>query len=129
MNMKTNFQSLATRLITGVFGAVAQTVTIRHPVYSSYDEQSGSIISAHEDFTITGIVGPWTEDNSAARTSESVRADDSALLVSYVQLELMPELNVDIAITEDGTEWNIVDSVTDPSEAAVKFRLSKVIES
>lgn len=128
MNMKTDFQSLATRLIQNVFGDVAQVVTIRHPLYNNYDEETGSLISAHEDYTVTGIVGPWKNDNQAAATSDAIRSDDLSLLISKVTLDLSPELNVDTAITADGTEWAIIYSETDPAEATVNFRLSKGIE-
>ena len=128
MNMKTDFQSLATRLITQVFGSVAQTVTIRHPLYNNYDEESGALISAHEDYTVVGILGPWKDDNQAAATSGAIRTDDLSLLISKVTLGLSPELNVDTAITADGTEWAIVYSEKDEAEATVNFRLSKGVE-
>jgi len=128
MNMKTDFQSLATRLITQVFGSVAQTVTIRHPLYNNYDEESGALISAHEDYTVVGILGPWKDDNQAAATSGAIRTDDLSLLISKVTLDLSPELNVDTAITADGTEWAIVYSEKDEAEATVNFRLSKGVE-
>lgn len=126
--MKTDFQSMATRLITGVFADVAQQVTIRHPIYDNYDEESGSYISAHEDYTVTGIVGPWKNDNQAAQTSNNVRTDDMSLLISKVTLDLVPEMGVDTAVTADGTEWYIIYSETDEAEATVLFRLSKEIE-
>ena len=128
MNMKTDFQSLATRLITGVFGDVAQTVTIRRPIYSNYDEETGALVSAHEDYSVVGILGPWKDDNQAARNSDQIRTDDLSLLISKVTLEINPEVNVDVAITADGTTWNIIYSETDEAEASVKFRLTKEVE-
>lgn len=128
MNMKTDFQNLATRLITGVFGSVAQTVTIRRPLYDNYDERTGSLISAHEDYTAVGIIGPWKDDNRAAATSNAIRSDDLSFLISKQTLDINPELNVDIVITADGTEWAVVYSETDEAEATINLRLSKGIE-
>jgi hypothetical protein len=123
--MKTNFQSLATRLITQVFGSVAQQVTIRRPIYNTYDEESGALISGTEDYTVIGIVGPWKNDNQGALTSDAIRTDDLALLISKTTLEITPELNYDIAITADNTQWNLIYAETDPAEATILFRLSK----
>lgn len=126
--MKTDFQSLATRLITQVFGSVAQQVTIRHPIYDNYDEESGSYISAFEEYVVTGIVGPWKNDNQDALTSNSNRYDDISLIISNVTLDLVPEMGVDTAVTADGTIWQIIYSEKDEAEATVTFRLSKEIE-
>lgn len=126
--MKTNFRNLATKLITEVFKDVAQSVTIRHPLYNNYDEESGALISAHEDYTVIGIIGPWKEDKQQALTSDGIRTDDLSLLVSKATLEFQPEINNDTVITEDGTEWAIVYSETDPAEAAINYRLTKVLE-
>jgi len=126
--MKTDFQSLATRLITSVFGSIAQTVTIRRPLYNNYDEESGALITAHEDYTVTGILGPWRDDNQAASVSDAIRTDDLSLLIPKVTLEINPEVNVDTALTADGTEWSIIYSETDEAEATIRFRLTKDVE-
>lgn len=128
MTMKTDFQNLATKLITGVFGSVAQSVIIRRPIYSNYDEETGSMISATEDYTVTGIVGPWVDDNIAALTSSTIRSDDLSLIISKQTLEIEPEVNYDIAILNDGSEYAIVYSEKDPAEATITFRLSKDVE-
>ena len=128
MNMKTDFQALATKLITGVFGDVAQSVTIRRPLYVNYDEETGAQISSHNDYTVVGILGPWKDDNQAAANGPQIRSDDMSLLISKVTLEIEPEVNFDSAITADGTGWAIIYSEKDEAEATINFRLSKGTE-
>ncbi len=128
MNMKVMFQNLATKLITGVFKDVAQAVTIRRPLYVNYDEETGAQISSHNDYTVTGVLGPWKDDNTANANSSQIRSDDLSLIISKVTLEIEPELNFDTAITADGTEWAIIYSEKDEAEATIKFRLSKDTE-
>lgn len=125
MTLKTDFQALAVKLITDTFGSVAQSVIIRRPIYVNYDEATGAQITSHNDYAVTGIVGPWKNDNLAAATSDNIRSDDLALIVAKTTLEIEPELNFDTAITADGTEWAITYSETDPAGATIKFRLSK----
>lgn len=128
MNMKVMFQNLATKLITGVFKDVAQAVTIRRPLYVNYDEETGAQISSHNDYTVTGVLGPWKDDNTANANGPQIRSDDLSLIISKVTLEIEPELNFDTAITADGTEWAIIYSEKDEAEATIKFRLSKDTE-
>ena len=127
-NLKAKFQKLAVKMITKTFESVAQDVIIRRPLYNNYDEASGSLISAYEDYTVKGIVGPWVDDDKAAANSDKVRSDESSLLIATTLLEIIPELNVDIAITIDGTEWAIIDSITDEAGASTLFKLSKGVE-
>ncbi len=125
MTMKTNFQALATKLITEVFGSIAQTLTIRRALYVNYDEETGAQITSHNDYTVQAIIGPWIDDNRQAATSNSIRSDDVAAIISKSLLEITPEVGFDIAITADGTEWGIVYTETDEAEATLTLRLSK----
>jgi len=126
--MKTDFQALATRLITQVFGSIAQTVTIRRPIYDNYNEELGSLISYHNDYSVIGVIGPWKNDNQSAQTSDAIGTDDLSLIISKTTLEIEPELNFDIAITSDGVEWDIILSEKDEAEATIKFRLTKRLD-
>lgn len=128
MNMKTDFQSMAVNLITNVFGSIAQSVTVRHPIYNNYDEETGALISAHEDYSVQAIVGPWIDDNRAATTSDKIRSDDLSILIAKTQLDINPEMDVDTILTADGTEWAILYSEVDEAEATLKLRISKGTE-
>lgn len=127
MNMRVRFQGMATRLITQVFGSIAQPVVIRRSLYSNYDEAAGSIISAHEDYDVTGIVGPWQDDNSAALNSDQIITHDLYLLISAETLEITPVTGVDTVII-DSVEYSIVRSETDEAAATIKMRLVKELE-
>jgi hypothetical protein len=128
MNMKTDFQAMAVNLITSVFGDIAQIVTIRHPIYNNYDEETGALISAYEDYIVKAIVGPWTDDNLSAATSDRIRSDDLSVLLAKTQLVINPEMDVDTLITADGTEWSILYTSVDEAEATLTLRISKGIE-
>lgn len=126
--MKTNFQALATRLIEGVFGSVSQVVTIRRPIYSNYDEETGSMIQAHEDRDVVAVVGPWRNNSQPGMNSDAIATDDLSVIYSKVRLDIEPELNVDTAILPDGSEWSIVYYEKDEAEASVRLRLAKDLE-
>lgn len=128
MNMKTDFEQLAVKLINSTFGDVAQSVVIRRPLYNNYDEESGALISASEDYTVNGIIGPWVDDNRAATTSGAIRSDDSSLLIASTDLGIVPEVDVDTAITADGTQWAILYVEQDEAQATILCRISKGIE-
>ena len=125
MSLKTDFQKLAVKLINNVFGSVAQTLIIRSPIYVNYDEQTGAQITSHNDYQVQAVVGPWTDDNRGAATSNAVRSDDLSAIVALTDLGMRPEVNYDIAITADGTEWTIVYTEIDEAEATITLRLSK----
>lgn len=128
MTMKTNFQLLAESLITNVFGSVSQQVIIRRPLYVNYDEESGAQFSSHDDYTVSAVIGPWRRDNQAFATSDAIRSDDLECIIAKRTLEINPEMNFDIAITADGTEWAIVYAEIDAAEATITLRLSKGLE-
>ena len=128
MTMKTDFQALATKLIYEVFGSISQTVTIRRPIYVNYDEESGAQIMSSDDYVVQAVVGPWIDNNQAAATSNAIRTDDLSIIISKTKLAITPEMNFDIAITSDGTEWAIVQSTMDEAEATLTLRLSKGVE-
>ena len=128
MTLKTDFQQLATKLISGVFGSIAQPLIIRRPLYVNYDEETGAQISSFNDYTVDAIVGPWTDDNRKYANGPQIRSDDLIALISRQTLEINPEMNYDIAITADGTEWAILYSSIDEAEATLTLRLSKGIE-
>lgn len=125
MTMKTDFQNLATKLIYEVFGSIAQTLIIRRPLYTNYDEESGVQYTSHEDYTVQAIIGPWVDDNRNAANGPAIRSDDLSAIISQVTLGMSPEMNYDIAITSDGTEWAIVQSIVDEAQATITLRLSK----
>ena len=125
MSLKTDFQQLAVKLINNVFGSIAQTLTIRRPLYVNYDEATGSQITSHDDYTLQAIIGPWTNDNQNAATSDAIRSDDLQAIIAKTDLTIVPETNYDIAITPDGTEWAIVYAAIDEAEATLTLRLSK----
>ena len=125
MTMKTNFQLLAESLITSVFGSVSQQVIIRRPLYVNYDEETGAQFSSHDDYTVSAIIGPWRRDNQASGTSDKIRSDDLECIIAKRTLEINPEMNYDVAITADGTEWGIAYSEVDAAEATIILRLSK----
>jgi len=126
--MKTDFQALATKLIYEVFGSISQTLTIRRPIYINYDEETGSQIMSSDDYVIQAVIGPWIDKNQAAATSNAIRTDDLSAIISKEKLAITPEMNFDIAITADGTEWAIVQSTMDEAEATLILRLSKGVE-
>jgi hypothetical protein len=129
MNLKDMFQQLATQLISDTFGSVAQTLIIRRPVYVSYDEETGAQISSHNDYTVQAIIGPWVDDNRGyANNSNYIRSDDLSAIISKQTLEINPEMDFDIAITADGTEWAILFSQVDEAEATLTLKLSKGLE-
>jgi hypothetical protein len=128
MTLKTDFQNLATKLISGVFGSISQKLIIRRPLYVSYDEETGSQLSSFADYTVDAIVGPWTDDNTKYANGPQIRSDDLVALISRQTLEINPEMNYDIAITADGTEWAILYTSVDEAEATLTIRLSKGIE-
>lgn len=125
MNMKTDFQALATKLIYEVFGSISQTLIIRRPLYVNYDEETGSQIMSHDDYTVQAVIGPWINKNEAAATSNAIRTDDLSAIISKEKLTINPEMGYDIAITADGTEWSIAYSAVDEAEATLTLRLSK----
>lgn len=126
MSLKTDFQALATKLITNTFGSVAQNIIIRRPIYVNYDEASGAQISSYMDYNATAIVGPWKDDNQPyANNLNSIRSDDLSVILSRQLLDMTPEVNYDIAITADGAEWAIVYTEMDEAEATLTMRLSK----
>jgi hypothetical protein len=126
--MKTDFQALATKLIYEVFGSISQTLTIRRPIYINYDEETGSQIMSSDDYVVQAVIGPWIDKNQAAATSNAIRTDDLSAIISKEKLAIVPEMNFDIAITADGTEWAIVQSTMDEAEATLILRLSKGVE-
>ena len=126
--MKTDFQALATKLIYDVFGSISQTLIIRRPLYINYDEETGTQMMSHDDYTIQAVIGPWINKNEAAATSAAIRTDDLSAIISKSTLTITPEVSYDIAITADGTEWNIAYSATDEAEATLTLRLSKGLE-
>lgn len=125
MTMKSDFQALATKLITDVFGSIAQNITIRRALYVNYDEETGAQITSHNDYAVKAIIGPWIDDNRQASGSDSIRTDDVAAIISKSLLEISPEVGFDIVITSDGTEWAIVYTEMDEAEATLTLRLSK----
>ena len=130
MDLKTMFDKLAVTMINKTFGSVAQTVTIRHPLYSNYDEETGAIITAHEDYIVKGIVGPWINNNEEAQRSHIVDSQDVSVLIATSDLELInPAVNYDTVITQDGSEWALAFIQRDPANATFKFKLSKNITS
>ena len=128
MTMKTDFQALASKLIYDVFGSISQTLTIRRPIYVNYDEETGSQIMSSDDYVIQAVIGPWIDKNIDASKSDAIRTDDLSAIISKEKLAIVPEMNFDIAITTDGTEWAIVQSTTDEAEATIILRLSKSVE-
>lgn len=125
MSLKTDFQKLAVKLINSVFGSISQPLIIRSPIYVNYDEQTGAQITSHNDYTVNAVIGPWTDDNRAAATSGAIRTDDLSAIIATTDLGMRPEVNYDMAITADGTEWAIVYSEIDEAEATITLRLSK----
>lgn len=128
MTMKTDFQALATKLIYEVFGSISQTLTIRRPIYVNYDEETGAQIMSSDDYVVQAVIGPWINKNEASATSNAIRSDDLSAIISKTKLAIIPEMNYDIAITSDGTEWAIVGSFMDEAEATLTLRLSKGVE-
>jgi len=126
MSLKTDFQNLASKLIYDTFGSISQPLIIRRSIYINYDEGTGAQITSHNDYTIKAVVGPWVDDNrGAANSNNSIRSDDLSAIISKQTLEIMPEVNFDIAVTADGTEWSIVSATVDEAEATLTLRLSK----
>lgn len=128
MSLKTDFQQLAVKLINSTFGSISQTLIIRRPLYVNYDEATGAQITSHNDYTVQAVIGPWTNDNRAAATSDAIRSDDLQAIIANTDLGIMPEMNYDIAITADGTEWGIAYAAMDEAEATLTLRLSKGLE-
>ena len=128
MTLKTDFQKLASTLINGVFGSIAQPVTIRHPLYTNYEESTGAMITAHEDHIVNGILGTWIDNNQAAAVGPKIMTNDVSLLISKSDLPITPITNYDTAIDKDGTEWVIVFVQKDEAEATLTIRLSKNLE-
>lgn len=129
MTLKTDFQNLATKLIYDTFGSIAQLLIIRRPLYVNYDEATGAQITSHNDYTVQAIVGPWTDDNrNLANNNNNIRSDDLGATIAKQTLDIMPEVNYDIAITADGSEWAITYIAVDEAEATITLRLSKGIE-
>lgn len=81
-DFKTKCQKLAQRTINDTFGSVAQDVTVIKPLRDGYDTESGLVIATTSEVNVKGTITPWTEDNSAALSSDTIVTNDIKLLIA-----------------------------------------------
>lgn len=91
-NLKTKFQALASSMINSRFGSVAQDVAVIKPLRDGYDTETGLVIATTSQVNVKGTVTPWTEDNSAALSSDTIVSNDIKLLIAYTDIAALDAL-------------------------------------
>ena len=121
MNMKTDFQNLASELINDVFSDIAVDLTYRSLISSTYDPVSGDIITSYNDIPLKGILGPFSRDLIDA---QEILLTDTRCVIPFQSLNgVEPRAQVDTLITVDGIEYDILQVLKDASEAAYTLQL------
>ena len=125
MNMKTDFNDLAQRLIEETFRDVATTLTLTVS-NSVYDETTGESLDFDDDgIAILAIVGPF--QNSKLNGFDLEVGDVRAILpMNTIRINNITAIFLQSdTVTHDNTVYTVVDTQKDPSESILTIQLRK----
>jgi len=122
------FQQIAYKLVNQVFKDVSIPVTIVRPIYNNYDVESGSLVTAYEEYPILAVFGPSKNNNLWAQTSDNIQTATSQILFANITLPITPQIGVDTVKTPDNKVWEVIDVVIDEASASTIVKLNEIFE-
>lgn len=125
MNMKTDFNDLAYKLITETFADVATTLNIDSSE-AVYDEELGEILDFSDGgVNIQAIVGAFL--NSKANTFDLEVGDVRAIIpINALKINNISDIFLQSdTVTHNGIPYTVIDTQKDPSESVLTIQMRK----